>query len=244
MGVVTWSGGRVSTRASISVGHAVAGAKLRDAYAEAVRELTFGVGRFIDNAVKIGPITLLRFGPPKLTRYAVDWPIEGGLLAGSKGGSWRVQSSRGIVEATVTAYRPLLPRALYSVSHQHVHQLFTRLYLLRLRGPDPPPGAITQEPDRFRAGTIDAALCVAIAGFTGRRRMRRALVIAAVYHVACWSILGRTFSGVVMRQRVVAWDGSKPTPAQALFRLALTPASWLTGRPVHDELAGTTVVTG
>jgi uncharacterized RDD family membrane protein YckC len=63
-----------------------------------------------------------------------------------------------------------------------------------------------------------------------------------VYHVACWSLFGRTFGGAVMRQRVVAWDGSKVTPAQALFRLALVPASWLTGKPMHDQLAATTVV--
>ena len=242
MGVVTWDGGRVSTVASISVGHAVAGTALRDAYAVAVRQLTFGLAELRDDAVKIGPIPLLRFGPPKVTRYAVEWPIEGGLLAGTAGGSWRVQSSKGVVTASVTSYRPRLPRPVYAMSHLRVHELFTRLYLLRLRGTDPPPGAIAREPDRFRAGTIDAALCVSIAGFTGRRRVRRALLIAAVYHVACWSLFGRTLGGLVMRQRVVAWDGSKLTPAQAMLRLALTPASWTTGKLLHDEIAATTVV--
>ena len=242
MGVVRWEHGRVSTGAAISVGHAVSGASLRNAYAGAVKALTFGLGELRDDAIRVGPLTLLRFGPPKVTRYAVEWPIEGGLLAASKGGTWRVHSSRGVVEAAVTGYRPRLPRALYSISHVHVHQLFTRLFLLRLRGAEPAPGPIAREPDRFRAGTIDAALCVSIAGFTGRRRVRRALLIAAAYHVACWSLFGRTLGGVVMHQRVVAYDGSKLTPSQALFRLALAPGSWLTGRPVHDELAGTTVV--
>lgn len=242
MGVVTWQDGRVSTGASISVGHAISGASLRAAYASAVKDVTFGLGELRDNAMRIGPLTLLRFGAPKVTRYAVEWPIESGLLAGAAGGTLHVRSSRGVVEATVIGYRPRLPRALYAISQLQVHKLFTRLYLLRLRGTDPPLGAIAREPDRFRAGTIDAALCVSIAGFTGRRRVRRALLIAAVYHVACWSLFGRTFGGAVMRQRVVAWDGSKVTPAQALFRLALVPASWLTGKPMHDQLAATTVV--
>jgi hypothetical protein len=148
-----------------------------------------------------------------------------------------------VVEATVTAYRPRLPRPIYSIIHLPVHQLFTRLYLLGLRGADLAPGETAREPDRFRAGTIDAALCLTLAGLIGRRRVRRVLLVAAAYHVVCWSVLGRTFGGVVMRQRLVAWDGSRLTPAQALYRLALTPASWLTGRPVHDELARTAVVT-
>src|SRR5690348_6546083 len=106
MRVVSWHGGRVSTTASISVGHAVAGTALRDAYGAAVRQLTFGLAQLRDDAVKIGPIPLLRFGAPKVTRYAVEWPIEGGLLAGSAGGAWRVQSSKGVVTASVTGYRP------------------------------------------------------------------------------------------------------------------------------------------
>src|SRR5919197_3276715 len=125
MGVVTWEDGRVSTRATISVGRALTGARLRDSYAAAVKELTLGLGELRDNAVRLGPITLLRFGAPTVTRYAVDWPIEGGLLAGAAGGRWRVQCSRGVVEASVTAYRPRLPRVVYTVSHLRVHQLFT-----------------------------------------------------------------------------------------------------------------------
>ena len=243
MGVATWHEGRVSTRASVSVGHAVTGATLRDAYATAIKQLTFGLGALRDNAVVVGPLVLLRFGEPRVTRYAVEWPIQGGLLGGA-GGTWRVQSSHGVVDATVTSYRPRLPRPLYSISHLYVHELFTRLYLLRLRGAEPPPGATAREPDRFRAGTIDVAMCVSIAGFMGRPRLRRAVFIAAAYHVACWSIWGRTLGGVVMRERVVAWDGTQVTPAQALLRLALVPASWLTGKPVHDELAATTVIKG
>ena len=243
MGVVTWSGGRVSTSTAIPVGRSLTGAMLRDSYYDAVRKLTLGLASIRDHAVVVGPFTLLRFGAPKVTRNAVDWPIEGGLLAGAGGGHWRVQASAGRVEATVTGFVPRLPRFLYWPTHLQVHQLFTRLYLLRLRGSEPAMGAPALAEDRFRAGTVDLAFCVTLAGLTGRRRPGRALGIAVAYHVVCWSIFGRTLGGVVMRQRVVAWDGSKITPAQALFRLVLTPASWFTGNAVHDELAGTSVIT-
>jgi RDD family protein len=224
------------------VSHPVTGAKLRDSYIEAIGTLTFGLARFRGNAIVLGPLTLLRFGPPKLTRNAVEWPIEGGMLARRRGGRWRLHAAGGRVEATVEGYTPRLPRALYSLTHLQVHQLFTRLYLLRLRSGEPAPGAAASSTDRFRAGTVDIAFCLMLAGFTGRRRWRRTLLVAAAYHVACWSISGRTLGGLVMRQRVVAVDGSRLTPAQSLLRLTLAPLSWLTGRPMHDEIAGTEVI--
>jgi hypothetical protein len=48
--------------------------------------------------------------------------------------------------------------------------------------------------------------------------------------------------GLVLRQRVVSLDGRRLTPAQALLRLALVPVSVVARRPLHDEIAGTTVV--
>ena len=41
---------------------------------------------------------------------------------------------------------------------------------------------------------------------------------------------------------LVAVDGSRLTPTQSLLRLVVLPASWLTRRPVHDELAATEVI--
>jgi RDD family protein len=235
--VVTWDGARVSTHASIAVARPLTGAKLRDAYGEAVTSVTFGAARMRGNSVVLGPLTLLRFGTPKVTRSGVDWPIEGGLLAGAPGGRWRVQASGGRVEATVTGYTPRLPKPVYSLTHLHVHQLFTRLYLLRLRGREPAPGAIATRDQRFRAGSVDAALCLTLA-----RRPARFLAVAAVYHVVCWSLWGRTLGGLVTRQRVVAVDGSRLTPAQSLLRFVLLPVSWFTGRPLHDELVGSEVI--
>src|SRR5437762_2879975 len=106
MRVVTWTDGRVSTRASISVGHTLTGATLRDNYYDAVRSLTFGLASVRGDSVVVGPVTLLRFGTPKVTRNAVDWPIEGGLLAGAAGGRWRPQASAWRVGGAVTGYAP------------------------------------------------------------------------------------------------------------------------------------------
>jgi hypothetical protein len=241
MGVVSWDGGRVSARSSVAVPRPVTGAKLRDGYIDAISTLTFGLIRFRGNSIVIGPLILLRFGSPKVTRNAVDWPIEGGLLARRPGGHWRLHAAGGRVEATVEDYTPRLPRLLYSATHLHVHQLFTRLYLLRLRGRDPAPGAPASPPDRFRAGIVDVAFCLMLAGFPPRRP-RRVLLVLAAYHVACWSVSGRTLGGLVMRQRVVAVDGSRLTPAQSLLRLVIIPLSWVTDKPVHDEIAATDVI--
>jgi len=243
MRVVRWDDGRVSIQASVAVPRAVSGAKLRDAYVDAIGALTLGVVRFRGNSIVVGPLTLLRFGAPKVTRNAVEWPIEGGLLARKAGGRWRLQASAGRAEATVEGYTPRLPRLIYSATHLRVHELFTRLYLLRLRGRDPLPGAPAPSADRFRAGTVDVAFCLTLAGLVRRRRLRRTLIVLAIYHVACWSISGRTLGGLVMSQRVVAVDGSRLTPAQSLYRLALVPLSWLSGRAIHDEMAGSEVIT-
>ena len=239
--MVSWSGGGVSTRDSVAVRSNPGGAELRDSYVDAVRALTFGLVRLRNDAVAIGPIDLIRFGPPTITEKAVDWPIEGGLLSGRPGGRWRIEARNGRVEAVLTGWVPRLPRLLYVPTHLQVHMVFTRLYLLRLRGREPAPGPPATPRDRRRAAIVDVALCLTIAGLIGRRRPRRVLAVAAVYHVACWSISGRTLGGLVTRQRVVSVDGSRLTWAQALFRLALLPASWI-GRPIHDELACTEVI--
>ena len=226
----------------MAVARPLTGAELRDGYLETVRLLTLGLVSLRGNSLVAGPIELLRFGAPRVTRHAVEWPIEGGLLAGRPGGSWRVEAAKGRVEATVTGYTPSLPRPVYDLSHLQVHLLFTRLYLLRLRGREPAPGVSATPADRLRAAAVDVAFCLTLAGLTGRRRLGKTLAIVAAYHVACWSIGGRTLGGVVMRQRVVAVDGSRPTPTQSLLRLALLPLSWVLRRPVHDEAAFTDVI--
>jgi len=85
---------------------------------------------------------------------------------------------------------------------------------------------------------------MSMAAIIGRRRRLPALLgIAAGYHVACWSLSGVTLGGAVMKQRVVAVDGSKVSIGQALVRLALLPLAAVRLRDVHDDIAGTEVVT-
>ena len=239
--MVTWSGDAITTSDSIEVMRPFSGAQLRDAYIESVQDLTLGLVRFRDNAWRLGPFELLRYGGERVGRDFVEWPIEGGLLARS-GGVWRIQSKDGAVSASATGHRPAIPRPLYDVSHFQVHQLATRLYLLGLRENDPPPGVAAPRQDRLRAAAVDVAFCLTLARLAGRRRLRRTLVITAAYHIACWSLLGRTLGGVVLRERVVSLDGSRPTAAQSLLRFALMPLSWISRRPVHDQVARTTVI--
>ncbi|MDQ6722499.1 MAG: RDD family protein, partial [Candidatus Dormibacteraeota bacterium] len=59
---------------------------------------------------------------------------------------------------------------------------------------------------------------------------------------ACWSVSGRTLGGAVMKQRVVAVDGSGLSTGQALLRLASLPIAAALRRNVHDVAAGTDVV--
>ena len=241
--MVTWNEGRVTVRDAVAVGSPPTGAQLRDRYAEALEAVTLGMIRMRGDEVVLGPLTLLRFGPPAVGKESVEWPVEGGLLARGPGGRWTVEAAGGEVRATLTGFAPRLPRALYVLTHLHVHTLFTRLYLLRVRGREPAPAAPASREDRLSAASVDIALCFVLAGgFGPRRRLRRTVALAAVYHLACWSLGGRTLGGVVMRQRVVAVDGRAPTLGQSLLRLVALPASWLTRRPVHDELAATDVI--
>ena len=233
----------MSTTQSVAAESAFSGAELRDRYLQAVRAFTLSLTGLRGNSLYLGPVELLRFGSPTVTKHAVDWPIEGGLLAGRRGGHWRVEAANGRIEARVSGYVPRLPRPIYTWSHLQVHLLFTRLYLLGMRGREPAPGVRATPRDRVAAAGVDVAFCLTLARMTGRRRrFRRTLAIAIVYHVACWSLGGRTLGGLVMRQRVVAVDGTRLTPPQSLLRLALLPLAWVTRRPVHDEVAYTDVI--
>jgi RDD family protein len=242
MRVVRWDDGRLATEDSVAVAAKPTGAELRDRYVETVRALTFGLVALRDNSLMLGRVELLRFGTPKVTKSAVEWPIEGGLLSRRPGGRWRLEAKGGRTRASLDGWVPSLPRLVYALTQLQVHMLFTRLYLLRLRGREPVPGVRATQNDRLNAAAVDAAFCLTLAGLTGRRRLGRTLAIAAIYHVACWSITGRTLGGLVMRQRVIAVDGSRLTPTQAAFRFAMLPLSWLARRPVHDEIAASDVI--
>jgi hypothetical protein len=220
------------------------GEQLREAYLHDVSKLTLGLVRIRGSSVFVGPIEVLRFGPPKVTRNSVDWPIEAGITVGAPGGHWRIEVEPGRVVASVKDYRPRLPLPLYAMSQLPIHHLVIRLHLLRLRGREPQPGIPASRDDRLRAAAVDLAFCATLAGLTGRRRKLHVLLgITAAYHVACWSISGQTLGGMVMRQRVVAVDGSKPSIGQSVVRIFAIPIAWALHRHVHDEAAGTEVIT-
>jgi len=243
MTVVRFTDGKVLVGVAVEGSRSVPGQVLRDAYLEEVARLTLGLFRIRDGSVYLGPLELMRFGPASVTRDAVEWPIEGGILARGAGGRWRIESAGGRLEATVEGYRPSLPLPLYAVTQLPVHRLFTRLFLLRVRGRDPAPGIPAAPDDRLRAAAIDLAFCATLAGLMGTRRNPRVLLgVVAGYHIACWTISGRTLGGVVMKQRVVSIDGSRPTLEQSILRVLLSPLVLVGRRIVRDELAGTDVV--
>ena len=208
-----------------------------------MQELTLGLVRARGNSLYLGPVELLRFGVATVTPSAVEWPIEGGITARAPAGSLRIEASDGRVTASVDGYRPRLPLPVYALSQLPVHLLITRLYLLRVRGREPAPGVSAAPRDRLRSAAVDVAFCITLAGLVGRRRRLPTLLgIAAAYHIVCWSTSGRTLGGLVTRQRVVSVDGSRPTVMQSVARLVTLPLSWVTRRPVHDQIAGTEVI--
>jgi hypothetical protein len=238
-----WREGRVEVEDSVAMSRGVTASDLRDGFLKDIASLTFGLVQARGNSLFLGPLELLRFGRTGVTRTRVEWPIDGGLLARGPGGRLRIEAVRGRLVALVDEYRPLLPRAIYMVSQLPIHHLVTRLHLLRVRGRQPAPGVPAEPTKRIAAGVIDFGLCAALAAASGRRRRLPALLgIATAYHVACWSISGRTLGGTVLGLRVVAIDGSRATVGQALVRLAALPISGLRLRAMHDEAAGTDVV--
>jgi hypothetical protein len=242
MTVLRVTDGQVSVEDSAAGARAVSGSELRDAYLEGIQVLTHGLVRARGLSLFLGPVELLRFGEAKVTRSAVEWPIEGGMMARAAGGHLRIESSRNGLVASVEGYRPVLPLPLYAVTQLPIHHVLMRLLLLRVRGREPIPSATATIRDRSRAAAVDVAFCITLASLFGRRARPRVLLgIAAAYHVACWSISGRTLGGLVVGQRVIAVDGSRPTVGQSMVRLVTLPLGWLRG-PIHDELAGTEVV--
>jgi RDD family len=218
--------------------------RLRDRFMTGTEALTMGLVRARGRALVAGPVELLRFGEPETTPREVSWPIEGGVLAAEPGGRLRVSIADTKLVARVEGYRPSLPLPLYRVTQLPLHHALVRLVLLRLRGRQPAAGVPADVSRRLAAGAIDAGICAGIALLVARRgRLRAFAAFAAGYHVAAWSVSGRTIGGALMRQRVVAIDGSAITPVQAVLRFIALPFALVRFRAVHDEVASTDVVT-
>ena len=212
--------------------------RLRDFYFAATERLTLGLVRHQDGSLRLGPLTLVSFGDPVRIPDGWSFPITGGILAAEPGGELNVVSAGGITKVVVAGYRPSLPLPFYRITQYPFHHFVTRLALLRLRGRVPAEAPPASPAARLAAGAIDAGVCHILA----RGRRRRAVAVAVVYHVACWSFGGLTVGGLLLKQRVVAVDGGPVTPGQALLRMATLPLSLLRFRAVHDEVAGTDVV--
>ncbi|MGH7904841.1 MAG: hypothetical protein ACREPA_12060 [Candidatus Dormibacteraceae bacterium] len=163
------------------------------------------------------------------------------MLARGPGGwlgfAWRREELVGTVEG----YRPAVPEPIYSLAQLRAHHLLTRLFLLHLRGRSPAPGPAAGPSLRIGAAVADVALCLTLSRVL-RLRSRGSLILTAGYHLAGWSLAGRTPAGAATGQRVVAVDGSRMTPGQAAIRLAACPFAWVTRRGLHDEVAETEVV--
>jgi RDD family len=235
--------GQVSMEDSVASPRTTTGGQLRDAYLHDIHALTLGLVHVRGSSLYVGPLELLRFGPAEVTRFAVEWPIEGGITARAPGGRFRIEAARGRLVASVDGYRQRLPLPLYALTQLPIHHVVTRLHLLRVRGREPAPGVAAASSDRLRSAAVDIAFCATLAGLVGKRpSLRMLLGIAAAYHVASWSISGRTLGGLVVGQRVVAVDGSRPSVGQSVVRLLAVPLAWITKRPIQDELAGTDVI--
>ncbi len=211
-----------------------------DASWQALEHLLGGLIRVRDGAIRLGPVPLLRLGPPAAVDGGWSWAIEGSLLARRPGGKVTIGWRDGQLVQRVEGYHPSLPGALYRATQLPFHHLVTRLSLLRVRGPLPAPGMPATPVARAAATAADLVLMLAAARAMGRRRvLARAVLLGAAYHVAAWSLDGSTLGQRLVGTRLLAVDGSRVTPGQAAVRLLLMPVAVLRMRAIHDEVAGT-----
>jgi RDD family len=218
--------------------------QLRDALFPALSRLTFGLVGWRPWQLHLGPVQLLRFGPPQAVPDGWAWPIEGGLLAARRGGATGVGSRPGEIRTFMKDYRPRLPAPLYRLTQLRVHRLMSRIFLLQQRGRQPPPGVPAPPVLRLAAAAVDLAVCAAAAQVLPRgRRVAGGILLTAIYHVGWWSLGGRTAGARLLGLQVVSLDGAKLSPGQSLLRFLAVPGAILTLRAGHDELAGTEVIT-
>lgn len=210
-------------------------ARIRNHFTRDISRLTLGIVQGRTDGFYIGPAPLITLGPPESANgTGVRWPITGGLLTRRPGGEVGFEWEDGRLRGYVTGYAPSLPRWLYGVTQRLVHREITRLYLLRTRGRDPLPSPPPPANRRLAAVAIDLGLC----WFVAQGRLRRFAGVAAGYHIAAWTLAGRTLGGALLDQRLISVDGSPVTIGQALARLLLVPV----GRARQDEVAGTAVI--
>jgi len=233
----------VTVEDSVSAPRPVSGEWLRDHFFSGISAATLGLVQPRFETLWLGPLRLLVFGEPVEAPNEVSWPIEGGLLAAAPGGYFTIRGDGGRLTARITGYRPSLPPRLYDLTQLKVHHALVRQQLLRIRGRGPAAGVPADPIRRGLAASIDIGLCAAVALAVARRRPFVAMLgITAGYHLTSWATSGRTVGGFVMRQRLVAVDGSKPSWFQAALRMLALPLAAVKLRAIHDELAATDVI--
>lgn len=228
----SWNGGAVTVEDAVPTSAPVSGDVLAQ-FMPSISTVTLGIVQMRDRTQYLGPLAVHTFGPPNVTTNSVTWPITGGLLSASAGGTITVESTGTELRARVEGYRPMLPRSVYEQTQLRLHHALVRVQLLRLAELIP-PGEPATPSSMIAAAAIDIAAC---AGFSlvlaRRRRIGAFLQIALAYHVVSWTTTGRTPGNRVMRQRVVSRDGSRVNLVQAALRLAL---------PFRDDVSATTVI--
>jgi len=197
----------------------VPGARMRRGYLPLASSFTLWLARAESGRIRFGPITLVEFGEPELDEHGVRWPIRGGLLAARAGGWLEIRWRDGQLSGRLHGYAPWLPGPLYRLTQLPVHHAVTRLTLLQLRGRDPLPGERASLRSLTLAAAVDLALCAVLARAAPRRRGLALAGIYAGYHLAAWTLAGRTLGAALFGWRLVAIDGSRVTAPQALVRL-------------------------
>jgi hypothetical protein len=227
---------------AVDAPRALSGRSLEAGFGQSISAITFGLISMRDRTLWLGPFELLRFGLPEISDHLVAWPIDGGALAAEPGGRFAIRADGGRLVATVAGYKPRLPRPVYAATQLIAHHAVIRLQLLWMRGRRPAAGVPADPARRLAASAIDLGACIGLAMVLGRKhRLATFVGVAAGYHLACWSTSGRTLGGAVMHQRVAAVDGSRPSFAQAVLRLAALPIAAVRFRAVHDDIAATDV---
>lgn len=210
-------------------------ARIEQGFTRAVAGLTLGLFTGRPDGFYLGPLPLVRLGPPEPDGPdGVRWPVTGGLLSARPGGWVGVGWSDGRLRGYVTGWTPALPRPLYRALQRPVHHELTRLYLLGLRGRDPLPGPSAPRGRRRLATAVDLGLCLLVS----RARPVRFAGAALAYHAVAWGLWGQTLGGALVGQRLVAVDGSPVSPGQALVRVL----NFALGSRRQDDAAATAVV--
>lgn len=100
--------------------------KLRDLGVAAISRAVFGLIAARGLELRLGPLTVFRFGEPRRVGDCWAWPIEGGLAVGRPGGRLLLAWRRGHLVSVVAGYTPRVPEWLYRLAQLPVHHWVTR----------------------------------------------------------------------------------------------------------------------